>query len=61
MQFGSAGYNKIEYAQTVAASLAYFLSLQRDGTGLLTFDEKILNYIPARHRPGASSPNHGWT
>ena len=30
MGFGSLGYNKAEYARTAAATLAYFLSLQRD-------------------------------
>ena len=52
MQFGSKGYKKTEYDNTVAATLAYFLSLQRDGVGLLTFDEKIISYLPARFRPG---------
>lgn len=52
MQFGSQGYPKSQYANTVAATLAYFFSLQRDGVGLLTFDESIISYLPARYRPG---------
>jgi uncharacterized protein (DUF58 family) len=32
--------------------LAYFLHLQGDAVGLLTFDESIRDYLPARHRPG---------
>ncbi len=52
MGYGSVGYEKIEYARTAAATLAYFLSLQRDATGLVTFDEKIVEYLPARFRPG---------
>ncbi len=52
MGYGSVGYEKIEYARTVAATLAYFLSLQRDATGLITFDEHIVEYLPARFRPG---------
>ncbi|MEX0819689.1 MAG: DUF58 domain-containing protein, partial [Pirellulaceae bacterium] len=38
MGYGSRGYEKADYARTVAATLAYFLSLQRDATGLVTFD-----------------------
>ncbi len=52
MGFGSLAYTKVEYARTVAATLAYFLSLQRDAVGLITFDEKISEYLPARYRPG---------
>jgi uncharacterized protein (DUF58 family) len=52
MNFGSGEFRKLEYANTIAATLAYFFSLQRDGVGLLTFDEKIISYIPARFRPG---------
>jgi len=52
MGFGSLSYNKAEYAKTVAATLAYFLSLQRDATGLITFDQKLQEYLPARFRPG---------
>lgn len=52
MGFGSLGYDKAEYAKTAAATFAYFLSLQRDGVGLVTFDERIQEYLPARFRPG---------
>jgi uncharacterized protein (DUF58 family) len=52
MGYGSLGYDKAEYAKTCAATLAYFLSLQRDGVGLLTFDETVSDYLPARYRPG---------
>lgn len=54
MAFQSAGrdYNKAEYAKTVAATIAYFLTLQRDAIGLITFDQAIRNYIPARFRSG---------
>lgn len=46
------GKTKADYAITVAASLAYFLSKQGDATGLLSFDAGIREYIPARNRPG---------
>ena len=52
MGFGSLAYNKAEYAKTAAATLAYFLSIQRDAVGLVTFDEQIQDYLPARFRPG---------
>ena len=52
MGFGSLEYTKIEYARTMAATLAYYLSLQRDNVGLLTFDEEISDFISARRRVG---------
>ena len=52
MGYGSLDYTKIEYARTLAATIAYYLTLQRDNVGLLTFDESIGDYISARHRPG---------
>ncbi len=52
MGFGSLEYTKAEYARTLAATLAYYLSLQRDGVGLVTFAEQIDQFLPARHRPG---------
>jgi uncharacterized protein (DUF58 family) len=52
MSYGSLPYTKSQYANTLAASLAYFLSLQGDAVGLLSFDEQLRDYLPARHRPG---------
>jgi uncharacterized protein (DUF58 family) len=52
MSFGSVGYTKAAYAATLAATLAYFLHLQGDAVGLLTFDEQVRDYLPARHRAG---------
>jgi len=52
MGYGSGSYTKVEYARTMAATLAYFLSLQRDSVGLMTFDERVEDYLPARYRPG---------
>ena len=48
----SLAYDKMEYARTCIATLAYYLSLQRDAVGLLTFDEEIGDYLPPRYRPG---------
>jgi uncharacterized protein (DUF58 family) len=52
MGFGSLAYNKAEYAKTAAATLAYFLNLQRDAVGVVTFDERIQEHLPARFRAG---------
>jgi uncharacterized protein (DUF58 family) len=52
MGYCSGEYPKHEYARTLAATLAYFLHLQRDQVGLITFDEKISDFVPPRHRPG---------
>ena len=52
MGFGSLSYNKIEYAQTLVATMAYYLTLQRDSVGLMTFDERIGEFISARNRQG---------
>ncbi|HEX8295199.1 MAG TPA: DUF58 domain-containing protein [Chthoniobacteraceae bacterium] len=52
MTFGSRSYTKAEYARTFAATLAHFLAQQGDATGLITFDETVREYLPARHRPG---------
>lgn len=52
MTYGSLPWTKAQYAHTLAATLAYFLSKQGDGVGLLTFDEAIREYLPARNRPG---------
>ncbi len=50
MNFGSGAYSKSGYAATLAATLAYFLHRQGDAVGLLTFDERVREYMPARHR-----------
>lgn len=52
MEYGSLSYNKAQYAATLAASLGYFLEIQGDAIGLLTFADRVLEFLPARHRPG---------
>ena len=52
MNYRSGDYSKSEYARTAAATIAYFLTLQRDAVGLLTFEDRITDYLPPRHRPG---------
>lgn len=52
MQYSNLNYSKLEYARTVAATLAFYLTLQRDAVGLVTFDREISDVLPARYRPG---------
>lgn len=52
MGFGAGDVTKHEYARTMAATMAYFLYLQRDAVGLAVFDEQISEYLPPRHRTG---------
>jgi uncharacterized protein (DUF58 family) len=52
MDYGSRGYTKADYARTLAATLAYFLQTQRDAAGLTTFHSELIDYLPARYRPG---------
>jgi uncharacterized protein (DUF58 family) len=51
MSYGSVGYSKLEYARTVAATLAYFLTQQHDAVGVLTFDESLGDFLPAKIGP----------
>src|SRR5947208_12350213 len=52
MGYGSLPYTKAQYANTLAGTLAYFLYLQGDAVGLLSFDEGLRDYLPARNRTG---------
>jgi uncharacterized protein (DUF58 family) len=52
MAFGTPGWTKAAYAATLAATLARFLHLQGDAVGMLSFDEGVRDYLPARHRIG---------
>jgi uncharacterized protein (DUF58 family) len=52
MSYGSLDHTKADYAATLAATLAWFLHAQGDAVGLLTFDDAIRDYLPARHRSG---------
>jgi len=40
--------SKFDYARYLAAGLAYMLTGQQDGVGLVTFDTKIREYLPAK-------------
>lgn len=52
MGFGSGDFSKLEYAKTMAATLAWFLNQQRDAVGLVTFGDRIVDMIPPRYRVG---------
>jgi uncharacterized protein (DUF58 family) len=52
MGYRSGPYTKSDYARTLAATIAYFLAMQRDAVGLLLFEDRITDYLPARYRPG---------
>lgn len=52
MGYRSGTYSKSDYARTAAATIAYFLASQRDAVGVLLFEDKITEYLPARYRPG---------
>jgi uncharacterized protein (DUF58 family) len=52
MEYGSIGHTKGDYARTLAATLGHFLNQQGDAIGLLTFDERVREYLPARNRMG---------
>lgn len=50
MRFASKrqGMSKLDYAKTLAASLAWILIRQRDAAGLAAFDEELSVFLPPR-------------
>lgn len=48
MKYTSGKVTKLDYASYLSAALSYLMLNQRDGTGLILFDEKIQTYIPPR-------------
>ncbi len=52
MAYGSGEVTKMEYAKFLTASLIYFAYHQRDGVGLVTFDEAVTGHIPAGRKTG---------
>jgi uncharacterized protein (DUF58 family) len=52
MDYGSRNYSKSDYVRTLAATLAWFLHRQGDAVGLVSFDERVRDYLPPRHRQG---------
>ncbi|WP_437227584.1 DUF58 domain-containing protein [Planctomicrobium sp. SH661] len=52
MSYGSISYSKAEYGKTLAGTIAYFLTQQRDAVGLFRFSSTLDEYIPPRYRSG---------
>lgn len=52
MEYRSGPYSKADYVRTLAATLAWFLHGQGDAVGLVSFDERLREYLPPRHRQG---------
>jgi uncharacterized protein (DUF58 family) len=52
MSYASGAVSKLQYAQFVAASIAYLLNKQQDSVGLVAFDQKVHTHVPARNRTG---------
>jgi uncharacterized protein (DUF58 family) len=50
MAYSSGGMSKLNYGITLASALAYFVMKQRDAVGLITFDDQVREYIPAKCR-----------
>jgi uncharacterized protein (DUF58 family) len=52
MRYSSGGVTKLQYAQFLAASLAYLVNRQQDAVGLVAFDRTVRTQIPALSRTG---------
>lgn len=50
-QSSEAALSKLEYAQCIAASLAYLILQQQDSVGLVTFDQEVEALIPDSSNP----------
>ncbi len=46
MEYSSGGITKLDYARYLAAALLFFSSRQRDRVGLVTFDDRVVEYVP---------------
>jgi uncharacterized protein (DUF58 family) len=52
MAYGSGAMTKFEYGACLAAALGYLMNRQRDAVGLMAFDDRIVQMLPASARPG---------
>jgi uncharacterized protein (DUF58 family) len=52
MGYASRGLTKLEYGAYLAAALSYLMNRQRDAVGLIAFDDRIRQMLPASARPG---------
>lgn len=53
MHYGWQDHRKIEYAVEIAASLAYSVTSSRDRLGLISYSDKIHDFIPPRRGEAA--------
>lgn len=59
MRYTTGQVTKLQYAQFLAASLAYLVSRQQDAVGLIAFDKEVRAHIPARNRSGHMQTVYG--
>lgn len=52
----SNGLSKFEYAQRLAAALAYLMLSQQDAVGIVTFDDRIRQQVPCRSQASHLGP-----
>jgi len=52
MRYTTGEVTKLQYAQYLAASLAYLANHQQDAVGLIAFDEAVRTHVPAHSRSG---------
>lgn len=50
MGYRSTGISKFEYSLSLAVTLSYIFIKQYDAVGLLTFNDKIIDYIPPQRK-----------
>ena len=48
----ASSITKLQYAQFLAASLAYLLNRQQDAVGMVAFADRVHTHVPARNRTG---------
>ncbi len=46
MTYSSRKISKLEYGSYIAAALAYLMNMQKDATGLYTFDTELRDFLP---------------
>jgi uncharacterized protein (DUF58 family) len=51
MQYASGKVRKIDYARYLAAALTYLFIKQRDAVGLITFSDRIHQFLPPKSSP----------
>ncbi|MDK1032757.1 MAG: DUF58 domain-containing protein, partial [Planctomycetia bacterium] len=51
MEFGPTGLSRLDYGSMLCAAIALLFLRQGDNVGLVTFDNKVRNFIPPRGSP----------